>query len=149
MSERRDIDLIDELLKNEKELPWLELKKNNIEKSVIGKLCSALSNSARLENRDFGYLLWGVDDHTRQIVGTHFDPNSEKIGNQPFQFWFAQQLNPALRLILKLSIIRRDALFYWKFQQQHLRRLLLMIYLTFGLVVLHQNYWIILSIIKN
>ena len=101
MSERRDIDLIDELLKNEKELPWLELKKNNIEKSVIGKLCSALSNSARLENRDFGYLLWGVDDHTRQIVGTHFDPNSEKIGNQPFQFWFAQQLKPSITLNFK------------------------------------------------
>ena len=38
------------------------LKENDVNPNVIGKLISALSNSARVEDRDFGCVVWGVRD---------------------------------------------------------------------------------------
>jgi predicted HTH transcriptional regulator len=100
MHDQRNIDLINELLTNDAEKPWLEFKKNNLDKHVIGKLCSALSNSARLVGRDFGYLVLGVDDH-RQITGTQFDPDTEKVNNQVFHLWLANQLIPSIAFNFK------------------------------------------------
>jgi len=57
MSESRDIELIDELRAFAAETSWVEFKVNNIDPDVIGKRCSALSNSARLEGRDCAYML--------------------------------------------------------------------------------------------
>jgi predicted HTH transcriptional regulator len=51
---------------------------------VIGKLCSALSNSARILNKDHAYILWGVSDDGR-IIGTNFNPNDENITKGCFQ----------------------------------------------------------------
>ena len=93
---QRDIDLVSDLLKNTTELAWLEFKNNNTDPDMIGKRCSALSNAARVENQDFGYLLWGIDDESHSIVGTDFDPNTEKVGNQGIQLWLSQMLSPDL-----------------------------------------------------
>lgn len=98
----REIDLINDLLKNTAELSWLEFKKNNSDGKVIGKLCSALSNSARLAEQDFGYIVWGVNDDTREVVGTQFNPDSEKVGNQELHIWLAQQLKPSVSCRFKI-----------------------------------------------
>ena len=95
MNEQRDIELVNQLLANDVELDWLEFKKDNIAPETIGELCSALSNSARIDKRDFAYLLWGINDKTRKIVGTAFDPHTKKVGNQEYQIWLAQQLKPS------------------------------------------------------
>ena len=95
MSEQRGIKLIDELRANDTELNWFEFKKDNIEPETIGRLCSALSNSARIDKRDFAYLLWGIDDVTHKIVGTAFNPHRKKEGNQELQLWLAQRLKPS------------------------------------------------------
>jgi hypothetical protein len=58
MEKQRDIELINALLNN-KENECLEFKGNNTDPKVIGKLCSALSNSARILNKDHAYILWG------------------------------------------------------------------------------------------
>ncbi len=92
-SAERDIALIDELLAHEGECPWLEFKENNANKEMIGKLCSALSNAARIHNKDMAYVLWGVEDESKRIVGTSYTPESEKVGNQVFTFWLSQHLN--------------------------------------------------------
>jgi ATP-dependent DNA helicase RecG len=102
MNTQRNIDLVDDLLANSAELNWLEFKKDNIDGEIIGKLCSALSNGARIVGRDFGYLLWGIDDSTRKIVGTTFDPEAEKHGNQPFSYWLAQHLKPCPAFVFKI-----------------------------------------------
>ena len=91
---QRDIDLVGDLLNNKAELSWLEFKNNNTDPEMIGKRCSALSNAARVEDQDFGYVLWGIDDNSHSIVGTHFDPNTEKVGNQGIQLWLSQMLSP-------------------------------------------------------
>ncbi len=102
MVQERDIDLINDLLKNTAELPWLEFKKDNINRDVIGKLCSALSNGARLADQDFGYVIWGVDDKTHGIVGTQFEPTIEKVGNQGLEIWLAHQLKPSIAFQFKV-----------------------------------------------
>ena len=95
MSER-DIALIDELCSQQSEHSLLEFKHNNEDQKMIGKLCSALSNAARVANQDLAYVLWGVDDATQTVVGTTFDPQTKKMGNQVFEFWLAKKLQPSI-----------------------------------------------------
>lgn len=99
MGDARDIDLIEELRSQSNELPWLEFKRDNIEPQPcvsIGKRCSAISNAARLEGQDCGYMLWGIDDATHAVVGTAFDPDNHKAGGQEFQLRLAQRLQPSI-----------------------------------------------------
>ena len=91
----RDIELVDELLKRQTETTWIEFKENLDDGEKIGRLISALSNAARLEEKDSAFVVWGVQDETLQIVGTKFDPFSKKIGNQVFELWLRQRLSPA------------------------------------------------------
>ncbi|MBL0710669.1 MAG: putative DNA binding domain-containing protein [Colwellia sp.] len=95
MSER-DIALINELCSQQSEHSLLEFKHNNEDQKMIGKLCSALSNAARVANQDLAYVLWGVDDATQAVVGTTFDPNTKKVGNQVFELWLAKKLQPSI-----------------------------------------------------
>jgi ATP-dependent DNA helicase RecG len=101
MNKQRDIDLVNDLLSSETELTWVEFKNSNSNPKTIGTLVSAISNSARLAGRDFGYVLWGVDAGTHKIVGTAFDPDKEKVGNEVFLFWLSKQLKPGLMINFK------------------------------------------------
>ena len=94
--QERDIALIDELRGSSDENNCLEFKQDNIELKLIGKLCSALSNSARIEGKDLSYVLWGIRDSDHAVVGTSFNPDSKKVGNQVFQIWLAQKLKPSI-----------------------------------------------------
>ena len=67
------IDLIHYLVKFPKETEWLEFKTNYFQADEIGKYISALSNSATLYEKNSGYMIWGIDDETHDIVGTTFD----------------------------------------------------------------------------
>ncbi|MBS1211226.1 MAG: putative transcriptional regulator, partial [Proteobacteria bacterium] len=95
MSGNRDIALIDELLAQPAEANWLEFKHNNSDPEMIGLRCAALSNSARLEGKDFGYMVWGVEDGTHTVVGTDFNPDTKKKGNEPLPFWLEKSLQPS------------------------------------------------------
>ena len=101
MNERRDIDLVNDLLSFDTELPWLEFKNSNFNPKIIGTLCSAISNSARLAGRDFGYVLWGVDGDTHEVVGTKIDPHKDTGGNQVFLFELVRKIKPSLVIEFK------------------------------------------------
>lgn len=92
----RDIALLDELRALPAETAWLEFKSNNTDPEMIGKRCSALSNSARLEDRDCAYMIWGIEDGTHKVVGTCFEPDVQKVGNNPFPLWLANALQPSI-----------------------------------------------------
>jgi ATP-dependent DNA helicase RecG len=92
----RDIALVDELRGRAAEENWVEFKSNNDDKLLIGKLCSALSNAARIDNKEIAYVLWGIDDDTHDVIGTTFNPDTKKVSNQGFQIWLAQKLNPSI-----------------------------------------------------
>lgn len=99
MSQERAISLVEDLLVLPSETSWVEYKENNNHAPVIGNLVSALSNAARLENKDFAYIVWGIEDGTRRIVGTSFNPSSEKYQQQPYEFWLAQRLRPSINIM--------------------------------------------------
>jgi len=69
---------IKELLKELQSLPseneWVEFKvaKDNFDFNKLGKYFSALSNEANLKNEKYGWLVFGVDNKTRNIVGTSY-----------------------------------------------------------------------------
>ncbi len=92
---RRLVDLVDDVLK-QGEVSWVEFKHNNSDPEMIGVRVSAIANAARLAGQQTGYILWGIEDVTHVVLGTTIDPDKQKIGNQVFPFWLAQQLVPSI-----------------------------------------------------
>lgn len=93
--------LIDDLRALPAETPWAEFKENNADPQVIGKLISALSNAARLADRDVAYVLWGVSDADHAVVGTGFEPVRQTQQGQPLELWLAQRLQPGIAVSFK------------------------------------------------
>lgn len=104
MNAMRDLDLINELLALPAETTWLEFKGSNSDPEMIGKRCSALSNSARIEGRDCAYLVWGIEDETHAILGTDFNPDSKKIGGQILPLWLANSLQPSIAFSFRIVL---------------------------------------------
>ncbi|MCB4348327.1 ATP-binding protein [Burkholderia vietnamiensis] len=88
--------LVRELVGLPIETEWLEFKRNNERPEDIGEYISALSNSAALFNKAHGYLIWGVDDASHEIVGTDFDPRGAKVGNEELENWLLRLINPKI-----------------------------------------------------
>lgn len=89
--------LLDRLLTDTDEHEWVEYKHNNDRPETIGQYISALANAAALDGEPFGYMLWGIEDKTRAVVGTTFDPSTAKgEGSQPLMLWLSQYLRPKL-----------------------------------------------------
>lgn len=83
VSEAELISLLKSLLKLNKENEWIEFKVDNDEPYMIGEYISALSNSAALWNKDHAYLIYGVDDKNKEVLGTKFDFSNSKKGGEP------------------------------------------------------------------
>ncbi len=79
--------LILELIKYPEETPWFEFKHNNWRPDMIGEDISALANSAALYEKPFAYMLWGIDNKTHEIVGTDFNLQTCKKGQQELESW--------------------------------------------------------------
>lgn len=90
------ISILHELRSFPAETEWVEFKHNKHKPEEIGEYISALSNSAALLTKVNGYLVWGVDDRTRDIVGTTFNPRLEKIGNEELENWLLRLLSPKI-----------------------------------------------------
>jgi len=88
--------LLEELRKLPRETEWLEFKRNNSDPEMIGECLSALANSAALEGKTSAYLVWGIEDEFHEIIGTSFDPDSQKIGNEELENWLLRALNPKI-----------------------------------------------------
>ena len=95
-TDTRLLALIDDLRAFPAETAWLEFKENNTAPRAIGRLISAVSNAARLEDRDCGYVVWGVRDAGHAVAGTRFDPSSAKHQRQPLESWLSQMLRPGV-----------------------------------------------------
>lgn len=87
-------DLIEKLIMLPKETEWVEFKKDNFNPDLIGKYISVLSNSACLHYKDYGYLLFGIEDKTHKVIGTKFKPKECKIGNEELENWLLRKLQP-------------------------------------------------------
>ena len=85
--------LIRELCKLPNEIQWVEFKHNNYDPIMIGKDISALANSAALYDKNCAYMLWGIDDTTHEIVGTEYNLQTLKKGNQEIENWLRSLLS--------------------------------------------------------
>lgn len=80
-----------------KEVRFLEFKSNYQDADRLGKYISALSNGACLDNEDFGYLYFGVEDETLRLIGTIFDTSHIKAkGNQNLEIFLRQYITPKI-----------------------------------------------------
>ena len=86
--------LLSELRAFPNETEWLEFKMNNA--NELGEYISALSNSACIHEKEFGYILFGIDDNTHRIVGTSFSPFQKGKGNEDLIPWIMRQLDPRI-----------------------------------------------------
>lgn len=77
--------LVNELRSRDDEAPWVEFKHNNYNSDMIAEDISALANSATLFDKNCAYMLWGIDDKTHKIVGTDYDLQFLKKGNQELE----------------------------------------------------------------
>ena len=89
-------DLIDNLVKLPKENEWVEFKLNFHSFEEIGERISALSNGACINNQNFGYLVFGIEDNTHKILGTTFSAKKEKKGGEDFEHWLIMRLSPRI-----------------------------------------------------
>lgn len=95
MDQQTLLATLDRLRAMPAETNWLEFKTNWDRHTDIAQYLSALGNSALLEGADRGWLVWGVDDKTHQVVSTSFDPSMAKgEGHQPLQMWLTQKISP-------------------------------------------------------
>lgn len=90
------LHLIPQLTALPAEAEWVEFKVNNTDPTMIAERISALSNSAKINGQDFGYLIWGVEDGTHKIVGTTFEPETAKKGNEALEAWLAHSIHPQI-----------------------------------------------------
>lgn len=98
----RNIRLIRELCRLPAETGYVEFKRNKAPPEEIGEYISAIANSCTLCGRQYGYVLWGIDDETHQIVGTTFDPNKVKVGNEELENWLLRRISPNINISFKL-----------------------------------------------
>ena len=96
----RSAEYYHELVKSLSALPaeveWAEFKVNNRDPVRIAKYISAMSNVATLYDRAYGYIVWGIQDDTHEIVGTDFEYRKAKKGNMELELWLNRQINPKI-----------------------------------------------------
>ena len=66
---------------------------NDYSTDDIGKYFSALANEANLRGADCGWLVFGVNNKTREVVGTNYRPERERLDGLKHQI--AQGANPS------------------------------------------------------
>lgn len=89
------IDLLETLLSYKDEYEWLDFKENWFSKDEIGEYISAIANGAALCEKEFGYIVWGVNDATKEAVGTTVNFNKD-IDNEPYKHYLARNLTPKI-----------------------------------------------------
>lgn len=84
-------------LKTHDELPYLEAKINMNESEKIAQTLSALANSASYLGEEYGYMIWGIQDETWDVVGSSFSMEKAKAttknGFQKGAMWISNALS--------------------------------------------------------
>lgn len=95
-----DDELIN-LIQTHDESEILDYKENLSDAQAIGEYASALGNSALIYHQPAAYLIWGVEDKSKNIVGTHFNPYLTKASDKnqmPLITFVESYLDPKIAL---------------------------------------------------
>lgn len=77
MTEQELLHLRDVLKAND-EVSYIEAKENFWDLNKIWETISALSNAASYDNKPFAYMIWWIEDKTRNNKGSSFNPRKEQ-----------------------------------------------------------------------
>lgn len=79
--------ILNKLRELPKETEWLEFKeaKNSFSFKEIGQYFSAFSNEANLKKKECGWLIFGIGDKQREIVGTNYRPKRADLDNLKYE----------------------------------------------------------------
>ena len=83
------LDLVERPVEEE----WFEFKENWYQSRELGEYISCLSNAAAFEGAEAGYLVWGVNNITHEIVGTDFTWKRD-VKNEPLEHFLARMTSP-------------------------------------------------------
>jgi len=101
LANQEDLEkLLTELKVLSKETEWVEFKVDHYDPQEIGEYISALSNSACLHHKEKGYLVFGIEDKTHNVMGTHIKPKQKKVRGEELEHWLARQLNPRIDFVI-------------------------------------------------
>ena len=83
MKETELLKKLEEFLASSGEAEWLEFKeaKRSFNFDDMGKYFSALSNEANLKGKESAWLVFGVKDKPRSVVGTDFRTHRASLDN--------------------------------------------------------------------
>lgn len=84
--------LIKELVSQD-ECEWLEFKHDTNKPEMIAKRISAIANSCASIHRSQGYIIWGIQDNDHKIIGTSFNPQSQKVKGEELSSWLNRYLS--------------------------------------------------------
>ena len=109
-------DKIRALLALPHETEWVEFKSNHVEPEKIGQYISAISNSAGLHGKTAGYMVWGIEDESRHVIGTTFKPHETKVGNENIENWLSHMLSPRINFEILETVYQNKPLVIFEIQ---------------------------------
>lgn len=92
--------IVENLIKSGDEREHIEFKENNSNHITIGKNICAITNTMLRRDCPRGYIIWGISDDTKKLVGTIFNPFSKKVGNEnkkkneELTLWLSKNVHP-------------------------------------------------------
>lgn len=88
--------IIHHFASQDSEKAHVEFKVNNSDPKTIGENISGIANLLTKNNIPRGYIIWGIKDDTREIVGTTFNPDTARVGNEDLLLHLKKYLHPDL-----------------------------------------------------
>lgn len=96
MTIKNAIALFERLSSEQAEYAWLEFKENNKDPELVGKLISSCANGAILAGREKAFIVYGINDKTKEKVGTTEKLSDKKVSSENFIQWLSNRIEPRL-----------------------------------------------------
>ncbi|MCY4171083.1 MAG: putative DNA binding domain-containing protein [Bacteroidetes bacterium] len=88
--------LVKQLCSHNQETEWFEFKANYADPKILGQNISAIANSCAISGKSCGYIIWGIQDDSHQIIGTKFNPDSKRVNKEDLPHWLSSRLDPPI-----------------------------------------------------
>ena len=85
--------IVRSLIEYPSEEEWFEFKENWYEPHALGEYISAISNSAAIKGKDYGFFVWGINDKSHEVTGTNFNHQRDHK-HEPLEHYLARNTMP-------------------------------------------------------
>lgn len=101
MANNRVSDLeLEKIIEEHDESEIMEYKSNFDDSQKLGEYISALGNSELMLHQSVAYFIWGVQDKTKEIIGTTFNPGQKasRHNQMPLKTFLETYLDPRINI---------------------------------------------------